>query len=46
MNGGANDYFVIMFFLSISVCGLLYLSKAGYSLPEAPQNEDDEDKVD
>jgi hypothetical protein len=45
MNGTANDYFVTIFFLTTTVCGLTYLDKAGYSIPSNPQGEEEEDKV-
>ena len=44
-NGVANDYFVITFFLTTSVCGLVYLSKGGYNIPPTPNADEDDDKV-
>jgi hypothetical protein len=44
MNGGSNDYFVTLFFVTTSVCGLVYLSKAGYSTLSAPKGEEEEDQ--
>jgi len=46
-NGNLNDYFVSFFFLSTSLCGLIYLHKCGYRLPEdlGPEEEDDPVKV-
>ena len=45
LNGTSNDYFVIIFFLTTTVCGLTYLDKAGYSIPPNPSGEEEEDKV-
>jgi len=44
MNGNINDYMVSVFFFATSLCGLVYLSKCGYSFPEKPEH-DENDKV-
>ena len=44
-NGNLNDYFVSFFFLSTSLCGLLYLQGCGYRLPEELGPEDEDNPV-
>ena len=36
MNGATNDYFVSLFFIVTSLCGVVYLRNAGYNVPEKP----------
>ena len=44
MNGVTNDYFVSIFFMTTSICGLVYLSKAGYNMPDPPVSEGSTDQ--
>jgi len=42
MNGVPNDYFVSFFFLITSICGIIYLSKAGYDIPIKPKQDEEQ----